>query len=317
MPEVILSAVERLGMRCTGGLLALNSYENRVYRVDTEVPGRLAVKFYRPGRWTDAQISEEHAFLLELAEQEIPVVAPAPGPTGSTLCHHAGFSYAVFPWQPGRASELGTVEERHMLGRFLGRIHRAGATRGFRARPPLDVGTYGREPVRFLLEHGFLPNYLEQVYHTLASELVERVAAVIDTVSARVLRLHGDCHLGNLLWTDTGPHFVDFDDCCMGPAVQDLWMLLSGDRDAMQRQLAEVLEGYTAFMDFNIAELALIEPLRTLRLIHYSAWLARRWDDPAFPRSFPWFNTTRYWEDQVLSLREQQALMDEPPLSVA
>ncbi|MDA8362967.1 MAG: serine/threonine protein kinase [Gammaproteobacteria bacterium] len=314
-PEVILDAVECLPVRCTGGLLALNSYENRVYRVDTETRGPLAVKFYRPGRWDDAQIAEEHTFTRELAEQEIPVVAPLSGPDGATLLRYAGFRYAVFPWQPGRASELGSGEERRMLGRFLGRLHRVGASASFHSRPRLNVETFGREPVRYLLEHGFLPDYLAEAYRSLASQLLERIAGVMDAVAMRSLRLHGDCHLGNLLWTETGPHIVDFDDSRSGPAVQDLWMLLSGDRESMQQQLGDVLEGYTGFMDFDAAELALIEPLRTLRLMHYSAWLARRWDDPAFPRSFPWFNTPRYWEEHVLTLREQQASMDEAPLT--
>ena len=313
-PEVILDAVERLPVRCTGGLLALNSYENRVYRVDTETRGPIAVKFYRPGRWTDDQIAEEHAFTRELTEQEIPVVTPLIGPEGSTLCHYAGFRYALFPWQPGRASELGLPEERRMLGRYLGRLHRVGASARFHSRPQLTVEAFGHEPVRYVLDHGFLPGYLDQAYRSLASELVERIAGMMAAVSARTLRLHGDCHLGNLLWTDTGPHIVDFDDARSGPAIQDVWMLLSGDRGAMQRQLGEILDGYASFMDFDASEIALIEPLRTLRLIHYSAWLARRWDDPAFPRNFPWFNTTRYWEEQVLILREQLALLDEEPL---
>ena len=316
-PEVILDAVECLPVRCTGGLLALNSYENRVYRVDTETRGPLAVKFYRPGRWDDAQIAEEHTFTCELAEQEIPVVAPLSGPDGATLLRYAGFRYAVFPWQPGRASELGSGEERRMLGRFLGRLHRVGASASFHSRPRLNVETFGREPARYLLEHGFMPDYLAEAYRSLAAQLLERIAGIMDAAAMRSLRLHGDCHLGNLLWTETGPHIVDFDDSRSGPAVQDLWMLLSGDRESMQQQLGDVLEGYTGFMDFDAAELALIEPLRTLRLMHYSAWLARRWNDPAFPRSFPWFNTTRYWEEHVLMLREQQASMDEVPLTWA
>ena len=314
-PEIILDAVDRLPARCTGGLLALNSYENRVYRVDTEGRGMLAVKFYRPDRWNDAQIVEEHAFTRELAEQEIPVVAPLTGPDGSTIQRHGGFRYAVFPWQPGRASELGTTAERHTLGRFLGRLHRVGASARFHSRPALNIETFGLEPVRYLLDHGFLPDYLMDAYRSLTSELLGRISGILDGVSARTLRLHWDCHLGNLLWTDTAPHIVDFDDARTGPAIQDLWMLLSGNRDAMQRQLGDVLEGYSVFMEFDPGELALIEPLRTLRLIHYSAWIARRWEDPAFPRSFPWFNTTRYWEEHVLALREQRALVDEAPLS--
>lgn len=316
-PEIILDAVERLAVRCSGGLLALNSYENRVYRVDTETDGPLAAKFYRPERWSDAQILEEHTFTGQLAAQEIPAIAPLVGPDGSTLCHHAGFSYAVFPWQPGRTSELGSAEERRMLGRYLGRLHRVGASERFRTRPQLTVDSFGGESVAYLLDHGFMPGYLVTAYRSLTQNLLAHITRTLDAVAPRILRLHGDCHLGNLLWTEGRPHIVDFDDCRSGPAMQDLWMLLSGDRDSMQLQLADILEGYTSFMDFDASELALIEPLRTLRLLHYSTWLARRWDDPAFPRNFPWFNTTRYWEEHILALREQEALMNEAPLSWA
>ena len=316
-PEVILDAVERIGVRCTGGLLALNSYENRVYRVDTEAQGPLAAKFYRPQRWSDAQILEEHAFTEQLSSQEIPAISPLAGPDGSTLCNYAGFRYAVFPWQPGRTSELGGADERRMLGRYLGRLHRVGASEKFHTRPRLTIDSFGREPVAYLLGHGFLPEYLVTPYRSLTQNLLEHITRSLDLAAPRILRMHGDCHLGNLLWTESGPHIVDFDDCRSGPAIQDLWMLLSGDRESMQHQVADILEGYTSFMDFDASELALIEPLRTLRLLHYSSWLARRWEDPAFPRNFPWFNTTRYWEEQILALREQEALMQEAPLSWA
>jgi Ser/Thr protein kinase RdoA (MazF antagonist) len=314
-PDCILDAVESFGPRSTGGLLALNSYENRVYRVDTEEQGALVAKFYRPGRWSDAAILEEHAFVRELAQQEIPAVCPLQGADNNTLFTHAGFRFALFPWQPGRAPELNTDDDRRMLGRYLGRLHRVGRSATFHARPVLSVETFGREPVAFLLEHGFIPDYLQPAWRSLTDALLQHIDAVFDAIQPRRLRLHGDCHLGNILWTGTGAHIVDFDDCRTGPAVQDLWMLLSGGRDEMQQQLTPVLEGYTQFMDFDPAELALVEPLRTLRLLHYSAWLARRWDDPAFPHNFPWFNSTRYWEDQVLALREQEALLGEAPLA--
>ena len=313
-PDCILDAVETFGLRCTGGLLALNSYENRVYRVDTEGHGPLVAKFYRPDRWSDAAILEEHAFVQELAQQEIPAVCPLQRADQATLCSHAGFRFTLFPWQPGRAPELNTAEDRRMLGRYLGRLHRVGRGAPFRARPLLSVETFGREPVAFLLEHGFIPDYLQPAWRSLTDTLLQQIDNAFNAIEPRRLRLHGDCHLGNILWTETGAHIVDFDDCRTGPAVQDLWMLLSGGRDEMQLQLTPVLEGYTQFMDFEPGELALIEPLRTLRLLHYSAWLARRWDDPAFPRNFPWFNSTRYWEEQVLALREQEALLNEAPL---
>jgi Ser/Thr protein kinase RdoA (MazF antagonist) len=314
-PDCILDAVETFGLRCTGGLLALNSYENRVYRVDTEESGPVVAKFYRPERWPDAAIQEEHDFVRELAAQEIPAVAPLRRADGLSLATHAGFRFALYPWQPGRAPELNDAEDRRMLGRYLGRLHRVGRSTPFQHRPALSPTSFGREPVAYLLDHRCIPSYLEPAYRSLTEQLLDTIDSTYAGVAPRRLRLHGDCHLGNLLWTQTGPHIVDFDDCRTGPGVQDLWMLLSGGREEMQPQLTAVLEGYTQFMDFDAAELALIEPLRTLRLLHYSAWLARRWDDPAFPRNFPWFNTTRYWEEQVLALREQEALLNEPPLA--
>jgi len=313
-PDVILDAVETFGVRCTGALQPLNSYENRVYRVETEEHGLLAAKFYRPGRWTNETIREEHGFALELAAQEIPVVAPL-ARDGETLFEHAGFRFALFPWQPGRVSELNSREEREVLGRYLGRLHRVGRARRFAHRPALTVQDFGREPADFLLANHFLPDYLDGSYRTLADQLLDVVAARFEAIAPLTLRLHGDCHLSNLLWTDGAPHLVDLDDCRSGPAVQDLWMLLSGTHAEREMQIGQVLAGYTQFMDFDVAELVLIESLRTLRLMHYSAWLARRWDDPAFPINFPWFNTQRYWEEHLQHLREQLAALDEPPLS--
>ena len=314
-PDVILDAVETFGLRCTGALLALNSYENRVYRVETEERAAVAAKFYRPQRWSDAAIREEHAFALELAGQEIPVVAPLARADGETLFEHAGFRFALFPWQPGRVSELNAREEREVLGRYLGRLHRVGRTRRFQHRPVLTVESFGRESADYLLDNGFFPDYLAASYRTLTDKLLERISPQFEAVGAASLRLHGDCHLSNLLWTEGSPHLVDLDDCRTGPAVQDLWMLLSGDRAEREMQLGQVLTGYTQFMEFDPGTLALIEPLRTLRLMHYCAWLARRWDDPAFPMNFPWFNTTRYWEEHLQHLREQLAVLDEPALS--
>jgi Ser/Thr protein kinase RdoA (MazF antagonist) len=314
-PDVILDAVETFNLRCTGALQALNSYENRVYRVETEELKAVAAKFYRPARWSDDAIREEHAFALELVAQEIPVVAPLSRADGQTLATHAGFRFTLFPWQPGRVSELNSREEREVLGRYLGRLHRVGRTRRFAHRPALTVENFGRESVEYLLAGKFLPDYLAASYRTLADELLDRIAAVFEAIAPQTLRLHGDCHLSNLLWTDGSPHLVDLDDCRTGPAVQDLWMLLSGTHAEREMQIGQVLTGYTQFMEFDPAELALIEPLRALRLMHYSAWLARRWDDPAFPMNFPWFNTIRYWEEQLQYLREQLAALDEPTLS--
>jgi len=313
-PEVILDAVETFGVRCTGSLQALNSYENRVYRVDTEDHGTFAAKFYRPERWSDEAIREEHGFALELASQEIPVVAPL-ARDGETLFRHAGFRFALFPWQPGRVSELNSREEREVLGRYLGRLHRVGRTQRFAHRPAITVQSFGRDSADFLLENNYLPDYLVASYRTLIDQLLDVIAMRIENVAPLTLRLHGDCHLSNLLWTDGAPHLVDLDDCRTGPAVQDLWMLLSGSPTERETQLGQVLTGYGQFMEFDPTELILIEPLRTLRLMHYAAWLGRRWDDPAFPMNFPWFNTQRYWEEHLQHLREQLAALDEPSLS--
>lgn len=314
VPDVILDAVESLGFQCTGELLALNSYENRVYRVATE-EGVVAAKFYRPGRWTTEQIMEEHEFALALAELEIPVVAPSKDEQGKSLHKFNGFEFAVFPWQPGRAPEPSGDEDFRILGRYLGRIHAVGAERPFRYRPELNIDSFGTEPSVYLLHSRLMPPHIESIYEGLIEHLLSQVRSAFDAAApVKKIRLHGDAHLGNILWTETGPHIVDLDDCRMGPAIQDLWMMLSGDRYEREQQLAAILAGYTEFYHFNPAELQLIEALRTLRLIHYSAWLAQRWDDPAFPIAFPWFDSVRYWEEHVLTLREQQAEMNEPPL---
>ena len=314
-PETVLDALERAGLRGDGRLLALNSYENRVYQVWLEDGSSVVAKFYRPGRWSDAQILEEHAFVLELAEREIPAVAPLVL-EGRTLAGHAGFRFAVFPRRGGRTPELDRRDTLEWIGRFIGRIHAVGATRPFTERPALDAESFGTEPRDWLLGHGFVPPDLLQAWKSAADLALQGVAHCFERAGAiRTLRLHGDCHAGNVLWTDQGPHFVDFDDARTGPAVQDLWMLLSGGHAEMTRQLGHVLAGYEQFREFDLRELYLVEALRTLRLVHYSAWIARRWDDPAFPAAFPWFNTQRYWQDRILELREQIALMDEPPLA--
>lgn len=315
-PDLILTALENAGLACDGRQLALNSYENRVYQVGIEDATPLIAKFYRPGRWSDEAILEEHAFTRQLAENEIPVVPPALI-KGKTLNAYEGFRFAVFPRHGGRAPELGDPDTLEWLGRFIGRIHAVGSTERFQHRPTLDVHSFGEESRDYLLSHGFIPVDLEVAYRSVSMEALAHVRNCFDRAGqVRILRLHGDCHMGNVLWTETGPHFVDFDDCRMGPAIQDLWMLLSGERPEMTRQLADVLAGYEDFCEFDPRELHLIEALRTLRLMHYSAWLARRWEDPAFPHNFPWFNTQHYWQDRILELREQIALMQEAPLSL-
>ncbi len=313
-PDCVLNALESIGLRCDGRLLALNSYENRVYQVGIEDSAPLVAKFYRPARWTDEAILEEHAFVQELVEREIPVV-PALVMDGKTLHYFDGFRFSVFAKHGGRAPELEDRDTLEWLGRFLGRIHAVGTIDRYRHRPSLDIETFGIEPRDYLLTHGFIPADIDAAYRSVAEQALEGVRHCFDRAGeVKQLRLHGDCHAGNVLWTDDGPHFVDFDDSRMGPAVQDLWMLLSGEREDCARQLGDVLAGYEDFCEFDTRELNLIEALRTLRLIHYSAWLAKRWDDTAFKRAFPWFNTQRYWQDRILELREQIALMSEPPL---
>ncbi|MEH6437298.1 serine/threonine protein kinase [Massilia sp. DD77] len=313
-PQLVLEALESVGLYGDGRLLALNSYENRVYQVGMEEGPPVVVKFYRPERWSDAAILEEHAFVSELEAQEVPVV-PAQAIDGRSLHAFAGFRFAVFPRRGGRAPELDDPATLEWIGRFIGRIHAVGAARPFVERPALDPQTFGRAPYDYLRSHDFLPPELLKTWSSVVEQALEGVARCYERAGELpLLRLHGDCHGGNVLWTPDGPHFVDFDDSRMGPAVQDLWMLLSGDRQEMVRQMSDVLAGYEDFCEFHPRQLYLVEALRTLRLIHYSAWLASRWDDPAFPAAFPWFNTQRYWQDRILELREQVALMDEPPL---
>ena len=313
LPVTVLEAVERTGLATDGRLLPLNSYENRVYQVGLADGDPVVVKFYRPGRWSDAAIIEEHAFVAELAAAELPVVA-ALAPGGTVMHRHEGFRFSVYPRRGGRPPELDDPATLRWMGRFLGRIHGVGGTAPFTHRPVPAPGA-AREARDFLLAGQWVPTDLRAAWTSVADYALSQVDHCFERAGAvGTLRLHGDCHAGNVLWTDAGPHFVDFDDCRTGPAVQDLWMLLAGTREDMTRQLAAVLEGYTLFRDFDPAELHLVEALRTLRMIRYAAWLARRWPDPAFPRAFPWFATPRYWQDLILDLREQAALMDEPPL---
>ena len=316
-PDSLLDALESIGLRPDGRLLALNSYENRVYQVFMEEGVPLVVKFYRAARWSDAAILEEHDFSRELARRELPVVA-AMAIAGQTLHRHGDLRFAVFPRQSGRAPEFDSGQTLEWMGRFIGRIHAVGALKPFVERPEINIHSFGEVPRDFLQRCGFLPPDLADVYFGVADQALDGVRRCFER-AGRVasLRLHGDCHAGNVLWVEGecgGPFFVDFDDSRMGPAIQDLWMLLSGGRADQVRQLADVLAGYEDFFEFDSRELYLIEALRTLRLIHYAGWLARRWDDPAFPAAFPWFNTQRYWQDRILELREQIALMDEPPL---
>lgn len=314
-PDLILNAVEAQGYRCDGRLLALNSYENRVYQIGIEDDSPVIVKFYRPERWSREAILEEHSFAWELAAQEIPVIAPYQHANKQTLNDYTGFMFAVYPRSGGRWPDLDNKEDWLLMGRFLGRLHAVGASSRFQYRTQLDVKTLGDESRDYLLADNIMPGYLTEAYATLSADLLDIIKLrfeATDTVAR--IRLHGDCHPGNILWADTGPHFVDLDDARTGPAIQDIWMLLSGDSDEMRRQLDGLLEGYQMFYDFDYSSIQLIEALRTLRIMHYAAWIARRWQDPAFPLAFPWFDSPRYWEEHILSLREQAAALEQPAI---
>lgn len=316
-PDTVIDAVEATGLISDMRILALNSYENRVYQVGIEDEEPLIVKFYRPDRWSDEQILEEHAFTLELADLEIPVVPPNVYENNRTLLEFKGFRYASFIRKGGRAPDIDNLDNLLVMGRFLGRLHKVGALSSFQYRKTLTVEDYAEKSAEFLLENDFIPPSLLPAYSTLAEDLIKRVKDIFQHYEGvSHIRLHGDCHMGNVLWRNDTPHFVDFDDTIMGPAIQDLWMLLSGERQDKLAQLDELISGYDEFHEFNPRELGLIEALRTLRLMHYSAWLARRWHDPAFPMHFPWFNTERYWASHILELREQMAALDEPVLSL-
>lgn len=317
-PDQVLDALASVGLYGDGRLMALSSYENRVYQVSLEDGQRVVAKFYRPGRWTDPQILEEHAFAAELMVAEVPAVGPM-ALNGSTLHTHEGFAFSVSPWRGGRGPELDDFDVLEWIGRFLARIHTVGTARPFVHRPALDPQGFGTASRDWLVGHEMIPLDMQSAWREQCDKALALVAAS-SLGDARAIRLHGDCHPGNILWTPTdlpggGPHFVDLDDARMGPAVQDLWMLLSGDRRQRTQQLSALIEGYEQFRSFDRRELALIEPLRTLRLIHYSAWLARRWEDPIFPATFPWFGSSDYWRGQVDMLIEQCEAMGEEPLS--
>ena len=315
-PDMIIDAVESIGYLSDARLLALNSYENRVYQVGIEDAQPIIAKFYRPGRWSEAQIKEEHAFSLELAEAEISVVPPMVDAQGSTLHSYDDFQFALFARRGGYPPELDNLDNLLVLGRTLGRIHAIGRTQPFAHRQAISVQRMLRDSRKFLLDD-FIPNDLIDAYASLTSDLDTLTSDVMAEVGEDdLIRVHGDCHVGNILWRDDTAHFVDFDDCCSAPAIQDLWMFLNGERHDRQLQLSELIEGYSEFCDFDPRQIRWVEALRTLRLVHYAAWLARRWEDPAFPRSFTWFNSERYWADHILELREQMSALHEEPLQL-
>ncbi len=314
-PDTVLDAVESIGFLSDLRVLALNSYENRVYQVGIENEEPLIAKFYRPNRWSDEQIKEEHDFSLALLESEIPIVPPLVK-NGSTLFEHQDFRFSLYPRRGGYAPELEDLDTLFRIGQHLGRIHAIGKAKAFEHRPTLSSKTFGHEAREFVLQHDHVPQSLRESYATLTAHLLEKVDEVFERAPFENIRLHGDCHPGNILARPDSLYFVDLDDARNGPAVQDIWMLLSGDTESKRSQLASIVEGYEEFCELNYAEFQLIEALRSLRLIHYTSWLAKRWEDPAFPIAFPWFSSERYWADHILELREQMFEMDAPSLKL-
>lgn len=308
-PDLILDAIESVGFKCSGSLLALNSYENRVYQIGIDDAEPVIAKFYRPNRWTNNAILEEHQFALELSALEIPVIAPL-SMNNQTLHIFKEFRFAIFPRKGGRPLELDNLDQLEWMGRFVGRLHAVSASRSFKYRGKIDIKNYGHTPYQFLMKNNFIPEHLQKNYSLTVEKILQELERIIKNAEpTRLIRLHGDCHAGNVLWNESGPQIVDLDDCLTGPAIQDIWMLLSGNEDQVQHQLERVLSGYHQFADFNYRELKLIEPLRTLRMMMYSGWLAARWNDPAFHVSFPWFNTGFYWQEQFQHLNEQLNLL--------
>ena len=315
-PDLLIDAVESQGFLSDGRFLALNSYENRVYQIGIEDQAPMIAKFYRPERWTNEQIHEEHEYCFQLMEQELPVVCPWVNSRSDSLHNYGDFRFALYERKGGHAPELDNLDNLFILGRVLGRFHGIGAMQAFKHRPTLRVENFGWQSYHLISEQ-FMPKELLPAYDSLALDVLKKVDQLLEDYGPiNNIRVHGDCHSGNILWRDDYPHFVDFDDARMAPAIQDLWMLLSGDRQEQTLQMAELIEGYNDFYDFDYRELRLIEVFRTLRIMHHSAWIARRWTDPAFPRAFTWFNSPRYWSDHILMLREQLAALNEPPLQV-
>lgn len=306
-PDQVLDAIESVGLEPQAALLALNSYENRVYQFRDYDENKFVVKFYRPNRWSDAQILEEHHFSLQLANNEIPVIPPLVF-NGVSLLNYAGFRFAIFDCKGGRSPELEDKDTLTWIGRFIGRIHALGEIEAFQHRPALTINAFAEKSAQYLLSNEFIPSHILPAYQAISTQLIDLCHSRFDSLGKYPsIRLHGDCHPSNVLWTDDGPHFVDFDDARMGPAIQDLWMLIN---DANDRELwNNLLNGYEDFMEFDDRQFKIMESLRTIRMLHYSAWLAQRWEDPSFKHNFPWFNTDRYWEDHVLSLKEQLSVM--------
>ncbi len=318
-PDLIMDAVESLGYWSDGRFIALNSYENRVYQVGIEDQTPIIAKFYRPHRWSDEQILEDHRFSWQLADQELPVVPPIRDAKGTSLFHYQGFRFALYERRGGHAPELSNMDHLYTLGQLLGRIHAVGATESFQHRPSLNLDNFGRQSFA-LISQQHIPSSLKEAYTTLGKDVLQlmqnQLGVYCQQGPINEIRVHGDCHTGNILWRDGHAHFVDMDDTRMAPAIQDIWMLLSGSREEQRGQLQELLEGYEEFNDFDMRELQLIEVYRTLRIMQHVAWVAKRWDDPAFPIAFAGFNSERFWSEHILTLREQFAALQEPALSL-
>lgn len=312
-PDTIMDALFEQGIRVDSGLTPLNSYENRVYQFQDEERQRFVVKFYRPQRWSADQIQEEHQFALDLVADDVPVAAPLEF-NGQTLLSHQGFYFAVFPSLGGRQFEADNIDQMEWVARYLGRIHQTGRKTAFTSRPAIGIQEYLLEPRQVFEASALIPSGLKADFLAAADGLINAVIARWDN-NVQTLRLHGDCHAGNILWRD-GPLFVDLDDARMGPAIQDLWMLLNGDKAEQRMQLETIIEAYEEFSPFNSDEIALIEPLRAMRFVYYLAWLIRRWDDPAFPRNFPWLTGEDYWRNQISTFIEQVKVLQEPPLQL-
>jgi Ser/Thr protein kinase RdoA (MazF antagonist) len=313
-PDAVFSAAESIGLQPSRRLFALNSYENRVYQLGDDDGALWVLKFYRPARWSDAQIGEEHAFTLEMAAAELPVAAPIER-DGESLFRHRQLRFAAFPYLAGRAPELDDKATLTLLGRTLARMHAIGNREPFRHRPALTIERLGVQARSTVLRSGFVPEALEEQYARVSEQVIGRVRQSLDNFGPLPrLRIHGDCHAGNILWRENGPLFVDLDDCMSGPRIQDLWMFLSGDAASQQSSWAAIMEGYELFGEFDFAELTLVEPLRSLRILHHASWIASRWEDPAFPRAFPWFGDARFWERHIADLFEQLSAMDDPPI---
>lgn len=310
-PNLILDAIESLGLRVESGLLALNSYENRVYQFIADGT-RFVVKFYRPDRWTQAQLQEEHDFALELAEHEIPIVAPSVI-EGDSLHRYQGYYFVLYPSVGGRQFEVDNLEQLEWVGRFLGRIHMVAKRQAFQHRPSFTIASHLTEPLQLLQDSQLVSGYMETSFFTVLEQVANSASQLYQTSDN--MRLHGDCHPSNIMWRD-GPSFVDLDDCRLGPAIQDIWMMLSGDKQQQLLQLDTIACAYEEFSEFPNHQCKLIEPLRAMRIVHYMAWLAKRWNDPAFKVAFPWFATDKYWEQQVLALKEQLSALHEEPLSL-